>query len=315
MIVVECYARDRAAEWDAFVDASKNGTFLLSRRYMDYHAERFADHSLVLRNERGRAVALLPAHATDGGLVSHGGLTYGGLVIDGTMTTPMMLDAVGALVEYLETERLGGLIYKTIPYIYHTVPAEEDRYALFRHGAVLVRRDVLSVVDAREQLPWQGRRRRGRRRAADAGLEVRETADFDAFWAILASNLGDRFGVAPVHTLDEIVQLRGLFPTSIRLMAAYDGEAMLAGIVLYLSQNVCHMQYISASAEGRRCGAIDLIVEAVIDQHLGPRRYVDFGISNEEAGRVLNVGLIEQKEGFGARAVIHDHYLLSGSPA
>ena len=44
--------------------------------------------------------------------------------------------------------------------------------------------------------------------------------------------------------------------------------------------------------------------------HPGPERYFDFGISNEQGGRKLNRGLIDQKEGFGARAVVHDHYAI-----
>lgn len=40
-------------------------------------------------------------------------------------------------------------------------------------------------------------------------------------------------------------------------------------------------------------------------------KYFDFGISNENNGRFLNRGLIAQKEGFGARTIVHDFYELS----
>ena len=42
----------------------------------------------------------------------------------------------------------------------------------------------------------------------------------------------------------------------------------------------------------------------------GPKKraYFDFGISTEDGGRVLNEGLIYQKEGFGGRAVCYDTY-------
>jgi hypothetical protein len=35
--------------------------------------------------------------------------------------------------------------------------------------------------------------------------------------------------------------------------------------------------------------------------------HFDFGTADECDGRYLNRGLIDQKEGFGARAVVHDH--------
>ena len=52
-----------AGEWNSFVAASKNGTFLFDRRYMDYHADRFTDHSLMIYR-RGKLYALLPANVS-----------------------------------------------------------------------------------------------------------------------------------------------------------------------------------------------------------------------------------------------------------
>ena len=44
---LEPYSPDRAGRWDGFVRASRNGTFLIERGFMDYHADRFADASLM----------------------------------------------------------------------------------------------------------------------------------------------------------------------------------------------------------------------------------------------------------------------------
>ena len=44
-----------------FLDTPKNATFLFRRDYMDYHRDRFADHSLMIfRGEK--LAALLPAN-------------------------------------------------------------------------------------------------------------------------------------------------------------------------------------------------------------------------------------------------------------
>ena len=77
---VERYTADRGEEWNEFVRRSKNGTFLFERGYMEYHGDRFVDCSLIVRDDRGRLIALLPASRHDDALVSHGGLTYGGFV-------------------------------------------------------------------------------------------------------------------------------------------------------------------------------------------------------------------------------------------
>ena len=60
--------------------------------------------------------------------------------------------------------------------------------------------------------------------------------------------------------------------------------------------------------EGRNVGALDFIIDKLINEVYSNKKYFDFGISNEDGGRFLNTGLIAQKEGFGARAVVHDFY-------
>ena len=86
---------------------------------------------------------------------------------------------------------------------------------------------------------------------------------------------------------------------------------MLAGIVIYESANVAHAQYISATEEGRSLGALDCIVEVLLNEVYPDKPYFDFGISTLENGRTLNVGLIQNKESYGARATVYDFYELS----
>ena len=60
MFEVRRYTAEQASEWNAFVAASKNGTFLFDRRYMDYHSDRFEDCSLMVYR-KSELYALLPA--------------------------------------------------------------------------------------------------------------------------------------------------------------------------------------------------------------------------------------------------------------
>ncbi|MEX3954868.1 GNAT family N-acetyltransferase [Trinickia sp. EG282A] len=304
------YAVEHRDRWDAFVRESKNGTFLLNRGYMDYHSDRFVDHSLLFQNEKGRLVAILPANERDGVLQSHGGLTYGGVISDQSMTTPAMLQVFGALVSYLHANRIKSLLYKTIPYVYHHFPADEDRYALFRIGARLRRRDVLSVVCTSARLPMQKRRLRKVALGQKLGLAIEESQEFAAFWTVLEANLLATHGVTPVHSLSEITLLKSRFPESIRLHVCKENGQVVAGVVMFNSSHVAHVQYISSSERGREIGALDLLFSTLMDNDYAVLPYFDFGISNEDEGRRLNVGLVEQKEGFGARAVVHDHYEL-----
>jgi hypothetical protein len=55
---------------------------------------------------------------------------------------------------------------------------------------------------------------------------------------------------------------------------------------------------------------LDLLFTELIATHYAQKPYLDFGTSDEQSGWRLNQGLVEQKEGFGARAVVHDHYAI-----
>jgi Acetyltransferase (GNAT) domain len=307
-VIVERYTEVCAATWDAYVRASRNGTFLFERGYMDYHRDRFPDHSLVVRDAEGELVAILPAHAAGDMVGSHRGLSYGGLVVGHRTRTPGFLEAFEAVLLHLQAAGFRALEYKTVPHIYHRQPAEDDRYALFLLGAELVRRDLLSVVDLGDRLPYQGRRARGVKKARTAGVTVQPETGFASYWDLLAEALAERHAAAPVHSLPEIQALRDRFPTNIRLHTARRQGRLVAGVVTYESDRVSHAQYIAASREGRDVAALDLVFDHLLSDPSWDHTYFDFGGSHEEAGRVINAGLIDQKEGFGARSAAHDQY-------
>ena len=87
------YAPADADTWNAFVATSINGTFLHDRRFMEYHADRFDDHSLVVER-RGKIIALLPANRAGVTLQSHGGLTYGGVIVGPSMSAAEVVEVV-----------------------------------------------------------------------------------------------------------------------------------------------------------------------------------------------------------------------------
>ena len=145
MVRVIRYEPSFCAAWNGLVARAKNGVFLFDRGYMEYHADRFDDHSLLFFAD-DKLVALLPANRRDDTLVSHGGLTYGGFVTDERMRAALMLQLFDALDAHCREHDLRKVVYKSVPHIYHRVPAEEDLYALFVRDARLVRRDVSSTV-------------------------------------------------------------------------------------------------------------------------------------------------------------------------
>jgi hypothetical protein len=132
--------------------------------------------------------------------------------------------------------------------------------------------------------------------------------DFTQFWGLLGVTLADRYDATPVHTPAEIQLLHDRFPLNIRLHTARRHGELLAGVVTYDSDRVSLAQYIAASPTGRDLCALDLVFDELLDDPRQNQTYFDFGGSHEDGGRAINTGLIDQKEGFGARSVAHDQY-------
>ena len=98
------------------------------------------------------------------------------------------------------------------------------------------------------------------------------------------------------------------FPKQIVLYQAVRDGMVLGGVVLYVTPQVVHAQYISASPEGKRLHAVDALYRRILFEDYGDHHFFDFGKSTEGDGTVLNESLIYQKEGFGARGVCYDWY-------
>ncbi len=313
--------------WDTFVRQSRNGTFLLERRFMDYHADRFADSSLMVydgiqfepTDQPGLdgLVCIMPANwaADEATLYSHQGLTYGGLILAPSTTQQQTLEAMQAILRYaMDMMQARRVVYKPIPYIYSVYPSQEDLYALFRCGGRLVGRGVSTTVALDEPLKMRTLRLRQAKKAVENGLYIErgtgpEDDNLAAFWGILEGVLREHHGVSPVHSLQEMRLLMSRFPGEIRLFTVQHPEAgAVAGCLLFVTRRVAHVQYIAANPQGRELGALDMLFRNLINDQLQGLSYLDFGISTEQGGTVLNEGLIFQKEGFGGRAVCYDQY-------
>lgn len=304
---VRPYHAHEAGLWNAFVRSAKNGVFLFERDYLDYHADRFTNDSVIVVDDAGAPIALFPASRREDAIVSHGGLTYGGVICDRSMRAATMLDVFDVLISHFQQTGARRIVYKTIPHIYHDVPAEEDLYALFRQGAQLIRRDVSSTVLSADRLPYSKGRAHCVKKVKKSGVVIERGYDFSSFMALDAAHLQSKFGVAPVHTAAEMSLLASRFPDNIKLFTAR-ADGLLAGVIVYESKQVAHAQYIASTDEGREACAVDGIVEHLLTEVYPKKRYFDFGISTENDGRHLNTGLIGNKETYGARSTVYDTY-------
>ncbi len=296
--------------WNEFVRNSKNGHFFFQREYMEYHNDRFLDFSLLILDANEKIISILPANVKDNILYSHQGLTFGGFLVDDKMKTETMLNIFECLKAFLKVENIVKIVYKAIPYIYHIKPSEEDSYALFRNDAKLIRRDITSTIDLTEQIRYSKGRKWTVNKAKKEDIQIEESNDYKSFWFLLSSVLESNHEAKPVHSLEEMEKLVGIFPKNIKLYLAKKDSKVISGALIYENKNIVHTQYLANSEIGRDICSLDLLIDHLIKNIYKEKKYFDFGISNENAGRYLNTGLISQKEGFGARAIAQDFYEL-----
>lgn len=315
MIEIKRYTPKDAAEWNNFVWKSRQGTFLFDRNYMDYHQDRFHDHSLMFYY-KGRLYAILPANETADEdkkiLYSHQGLTYGGLLTCSKVTAEVCIDIFQALKDYLLQNDFQLCIYKAMPWIYQSIPSEEDLYALSYIGkAKLIAREISTTIFLNAPLRFSEQRRRGIKKAVSHGLSVGFTKfpkDITDFWDLLDKNLWQRHNTHPVHSKEELQLLMHRFPDHILCFVVKKDETIIGGSIVYTTPQVIHTQYIAANELGKELGALDALFDFILHKCPWNVPYFDFGISTEDAGKYLNKNLIHQKEGFGGRGVIYDTY-------
>ena len=313
MIEIAKYTDDKTIIWNQFNKQSKNYLFMFDRNYMDYHKDRFKDHSLMLY-DNGKLIALLPMSEHDDMLISHGGLTYGGFVSDVKMKQHTMMDCFEALINYSREKGFKMIQYKCIPHIYHKQPAEEDRFALFANYARLQSVDVSTVINLSSPLKMsKGRKAQIMRAKREGSLieELSELEDFQTFIDLENAVLTEHHGTHAVHTGEELKLLHDRLPENIHLFASLKDGKMIAGTVVYEYDEVVHTQYMAANDEARSIGALDLAVATVIEKYKDSKKWLDFGISTEHEKIYLNKGLCSQKEGFGGRTDVYEIWELN----
>lgn len=136
-------------------------------------------------------------------------------------------------------------------------------------------------------------------------LELDDDDSFRSFIELENEVLSEHHDTTAVHSPDEINLLHSRFPDNIKLFGAVKDDKMIAGVMIFEYENVVHTQYMAANDLARNLGALDLTVKYIIDKYKETKKWLDFGISTENDGLVLNEGLISQKEGFGGRTIAY----------
>lgn len=305
---IKKYSESDRNIWNDFLLTCKNYHFMFNRDFIEYHSDRFKDHSLIILDEKDKIVALLPGNLTDRTFYTHQGLTFGGFLINKNTHASDLLEIFKILKLYLKEEGIEKIIYKCIPTIYHQYPAQEDLYVLFINNAKLYRRDISSSINIEDGFKYSKGRKWGINKAKKEGVICKLLDHPSEVWSLIREVLSEHYNTTPVHTETEIDYLKQKFPNNIKVYAAFLNEVIISAAITFETDQVVHTQYLACGKTGRDICALDLLIDFIISESKKYAKIFDFGISNENNGRYLNNGLISQKESFGARAIVHDFY-------
>lgn len=304
-------------QWDEFVDESDNGTMFHKRRFISYHpADRFTDASLVVK-KNDKIFSVFPAVLLEREgkkiLSSHGGASYGSFAYRSDLNFREAFDLVEAMIAHGKELGCSRIQLTPPPMIYQNKYSNYIDFALVKNDFKYVKRDVSSVVQLdtpKDELlnTYRSEARTSVKKAIKSGVEIVECDKYAEYYEILKKNLKMRHGVNPTHTLDELLKVKSLFPSKVRLWGAFVKDKLIAGVCNFsANKEVVLAFYISHDEEFQEYRAVNLLFYEIMKRYQSEGfRFLDFGIFTVNMDP--NWGLARFKENFGARGIFRDTF-------
>jgi hypothetical protein len=250
-------------------------------------------------------VAVLPANVVDNQVFSHQGLTFGGLVCLEDVKVELIETVFESILAFFKENKMNNFILKPILDFYQSRVSNELNYFLFQNKASLMKRSMNLVIDYSKPLRISKSKLKHYRRVSKLGISIEEAVDCNLFWnQILIPRLEEKYQTKPVHSLEEINQLKTSFPENIKQFNAYYEGEIVAGITLFISKKVVKSQYGATSLKGESVRVLDFLFIKLINEYSSEYSFFDMGIVDD--GDFYNKGLLKQKEELGCSVYLQD---------
>lgn len=296
---VRRYSSEDFELWNAFISTAKNATFLFHRDFMEYHADRFEDFSLLVF-EGEKLMSVLPANRVGDTVFSHQGLTYGGFVFSDDLVTFEIDLIIAEVILYLKENQFKEFSIKDIVSIYLKERKMETQQSLIKNGAELVETKMNLAINFKSNFKISKSKLKHFKRITSFGLTIRKEEDLTNFWNnVLSPRLSKKFAVKPVHSLDEISLLKDKFKDNIHQYNVYLDEEILAGITIFKTGSVVKSQYGAITEKGEKYRALDYLYITLIDKYKSQLDFFDMGTVNDDSELGYNFGLLNQKKELG----------------
>lgn len=322
-LTIEYYSENMEKEWDTFMlSESMNGTFLQTRKFLNYHGEgKFKDCSVCVRKGK-ELVAVIPAcEIMDDGVktfFAHKGSTYGGISVSPKVYSASNISEIMGLLEiFLRDKGFEKVYLKMVPDFYQRKNADLLDYFLYKEGyrSFSELNYYMHLDRYRDDITSQfsKSKRRDYRYSLNNDLTFKKNInkqDIADYYRVLLLNL-NKLGLPAVHTLDDLYDLKfNRFDENIDFYGVYYEGKLIAGSMIFRFDNrIFHTQYLSSDEEYLKLFAMDFLIANLIGEAVNENMEIfSFGICTEDQGRYLNMGLSRFKEGFGVEFGINYSY-------
>ena len=298
---IKKYQADFQKDWDDLIKRSSNGTFLHLRNYMDYHADRFEDFSLMIY-EGLKLRAVLPAHRIKDEVFAHKGLTYSDFIWQKKLKTERKIAIVEQTLAFLNKQNIKYLFINAIPFTFQSVTDETCAYIYHKTGASIEKILPFFTIDNRNGIKPNENRRKNHKKLSKLNFQITDNITYlPDFWQIVQNNLQNRYETTPVHSTEEINLLVKRFPNQIKLFTIKSNNQILAGALVYFVNQTAHFQYIHASETLESRQAVEFLTFELI-RKFKDYVYISFGNSAVSHNN-LNKNLVYWKESLGCQIV------------
>ncbi len=319
------YNHEFEQKWDSFVmNNSVNGTFLQTRRFLNYHpTDRFEDCSFLVLDKKDNIVAVCPGCIQYEGekkvFFSHKGSTYGGIIVASKVySAEKVIEMVELIEDFLADSGFGKIIYKITPNILSTENEDLLEYVLYYKNYEEEKELNLQVEfdHYKEEIISnlsQGKRTHVHNCEKEGlllkSLETRE--ELECFYQTLALSL-EKYSLKPIHNIDELMALKNdVLKEECGFWGLYKEDKLIAGSLMFYFNRVkvAHAQYLCALPDYNKLSPVTYMYYCmIVEMKKKGFKKLSWGISSEHGGKVLNMGLTRNKEAYGSKYSINRIY-------
>lgn len=305
------------ADWLSLIDGSNNGTLFHRLEFLAYHGARFRDvERYLIWRKGGSVIAGIPF----GIFVENGrrivrspfGASWGGFVHPMRLSLKYATYIVQSFLDYLRDNCIDECSITVPPRCYYRKSTNVIEFSMFSSGFQMSRREITHVLQLQENADilqlLDGKCRNQSRKALDV-FSIHEDVAAEEFYPILLADKKRHFNAVPTHTLQDMKYLQSELLGRVTMDVALHPSGAKAGICYFHSHPDCLTIFYLAQESA--ClglnGLNALIVTGLQKAAKKGIRYIDFGCTSLDS-KVLNPGVAEFKEGFGAVGMFRDTF-------